>query len=94
MGPSLGDMTANTDLPQSRGFKATVAFVLGATCVPLLKSSLVPIVVRLVYGGDGHAFRCAAQMALFVHLAPENDSDSIRRSGIKTRRVRNFARDG
>ena len=33
-------------------------------------------------------------MALFVHLAPENDSDSIRRSGIKTRRVRNVARDG
>ena len=33
-------------------------------------------------------------MALFVHLAPENDSDSIRRSGIKTRRVRNVVRDG
>ncbi len=33
-------------------------------------------------------------MALFVHLAPENKSGSIRRSGIRTRRVRNVARDG
>jgi predicted transcriptional regulator len=32
----------NTDLPQSRGIHAAVAFVLGATCAGLLKSSLVP----------------------------------------------------
>lgn len=33
-------------------------------------------------------------MALFVHLAPENESDSIRRSGIKPRRIRNGALEG
>ena len=35
-------MAHNIDLPQSRGIHAAVAFVLGATCVPLLESSLVP----------------------------------------------------
>jgi len=30
----------NKDLPQSRGIHAAVAFVLGATCVPLVKSTL------------------------------------------------------
>ena len=34
-------VTDITDLPQSRGIHAAGAFVLGATCVPLLKSSLV-----------------------------------------------------
>ena len=33
-------------------------------------------------------------MALFVHLTPEKDSDSIRRSGIKPRRLRHPLRDG
>ena len=33
-------------------------------------------------------------MALFVHLAPENDSDAIRRSGIKPRRLRRPFREG
>jgi hypothetical protein len=33
-------------------------------------------------------------MALFVHLAPEKDSDSIRRAGIKPRRLKQPLRDG
>ena len=33
-------------------------------------------------------------MALFVHLAPEKESDSIRRSGIKPRRIRAGALEG
>jgi hypothetical protein len=33
-------------------------------------------------------------MALFVHLASDKDRDSIRRSGIKTRRVRRALSDG
>lgn len=33
-------------------------------------------------------------MALFVHLAPEKDSDSIRRAGIKPRRLKQPFREG
>ena len=35
-------MNSVNDLPQSRGIHAAVAFVLGATCVPLVESSYVP----------------------------------------------------
>lgn len=37
----LASDSDNTDLPQSRGIHAAVAFVLGATSVPSLESSLV-----------------------------------------------------
>jgi len=36
----------------------------------------------------------AIKMALFVHLASENDSDSIRRTGIKPRRILSDALEG
>ena len=60
----------------------------------LVNSLVLRRLLASARSGVVKTFRCATQMALFVHLASDKDSDSIRRSGIKPRRIGEGAHEG